>query len=396
MDNSEISPIETTPPSPGEPVASVRSLKELIDKVSGRGFHPVEAEDSGIAEALPFPFLALVGQREMKLALLLTLVNPTVGGVLLIGPRGTGKTTGVRSLVDLLPEVPRSMCYYGCLPEDIETGGIDAVCPDCAKKYAEGQPLSRPDRVRLVELPLNARIEDVIGGVDERAVTNDRLRLRRGLLSQADSNLLFVDEINLLADEIVDALLDAAAQGSYTVRRGPLSATYRARFVLIGSMNPEEGRLRPQIMDRFGLRVVVHGLDEPQERLEAYRRVQAYLQSPRKVIAAFGAETDTARLEIQAARQLLPTVTLPEEVAQHGMRLVERLQIDSLRAEITLFECARAFSAIDGRVEVSLDDLREIAPMALRLRKSSFMAEYFAQQQAEETELFDTIGSILK
>jgi magnesium chelatase subunit I len=205
-----------------------------------------------------------------------------------------------------------------------------------------------------------------------------------------------VDEINLLSSEIVDALLDAAAQGSYTVRRGPLSATYRARFVLIGSMNPEEGRLRPQIMDRFGLRVVVHGLEEPQERLEAYRRVQAYLQSPRKVIAAYGIETDTARLEIQAARQLLPAVTVPEEVAQHGMRLVERLQIDSLRAEITLFESARAYSAIDGRSEVSLDDLREIAPMALRLRKSSFMAEYFAQQQAEETELFDTIGSILK
>ncbi len=387
---------ETDQPPASEPVASVRSLKELIDKVSGRGFHPLEAEDSGIAEVLPFPFLALVGQREMKLALLLTLVNPTVGGVLLIGPRGTGKTTGVRSLVDLLPEVPRSLCYYGCMPEDIETGGIDAVCPDCAKKYAEGQPLSRLDRVRLVELPLNAQVEDVIGGVDERAVTNERLRLRRGLLSQADRNLLFVDEINLLSDEIVDALLDAAAQGSYTVRRGPLSATYRARFVLIGSMNPEEGRLRPQIMDRFGLRVVVHGLEEPQERLEAYRRVQAYLQSPRKVIAAFGAETDTARLEIQAARQLLPTVALSEEVAQRGMRLVERLQIDSLRAEITLFESARAYAAIDGRIEVSLEDLREIAPMALRLRKSSFMAEYFAQQQAEETELFDTIGSILK
>jgi magnesium chelatase subunit I len=395
-------PVEQTPPaeteaaSPAEPKASVRSLKELIDRVSGRGFHPGEAEDSGIAEVLPFPFLALVGQREMKLALLLTLVNPAVGGVLLIGPRGTGKTTGVRSLVDLLPEVPRSLCYYGCLPEDIEIGGLDAVCPDCARKYAEGQPLTRMDRVRLVELPLNARVDDVIGGVDERAAMHERLRFRRGLLAQADRNLLFVDEVNLLPDEIVDVLLDAAAQGSYTVRRGPLSATYRSRFVLIGSMNPEEGRLRPQIMDRFGLRVVVRGLEKPEERLEAYRRVQAYLQSPRRVIAWYGDETETARLEIQAARRLLPRVRLPEAVAQHGMRLVERLQIDSLRAEITLFESARAYAAIDGREEVSLEDLREVAPMALRLRKSTFMVEFFSQQEAEETELENTIGSILK
>ncbi len=373
-----------------------RSLRELIDRVSGRGIRvPVGAEDAGVVEPLAFPFLALVGQREMKLALILALVNPAVGGVLLIGPRGTGKTTGVRGLVDLLPDVPRSLCYYGCMPEDIEIGGVDAVCPDCARKYAEGQPLTRLDRVRLVELPLNAQVDDVIGGVDERAAVHERLRFRRGLLAQADRNLLFVDEVNLLPDEIVDVLLDAAAQGSYTVRRGPLSATYRSRFVLIGSMNPEEGRLRPQIMDRFGLRVVVRRLEKPEERLEAYRRVQAYLQSPRRVIAGYRDETEIARLEIQAARRLLPRVALPEAVAQHGMRLVERLQIDSLRAEITLFESARAYAAIEGREEVGLHDLQEVAPMALRLRKSTFMAEFFAQQEAEEMELSNTIGSIL-
>jgi magnesium chelatase subunit I len=143
----------------------------------------------------------------MKLALLISLVNPAVGGVLLIGPRGTGKTTAVRGLVDLLPEVPRSLCYYGCMPEDIEIGGIDAVCPDCAQKYAAGEPLTRSDRVRLVELPLNARLEDVIGGLDERAVIHDRMRLRRGILAQADRNLLYIDEVNLLANEAVDARL---------------------------------------------------------------------------------------------------------------------------------------------------------------------------------------------
>ena len=165
-------------------------MRELIDQVSGRNFQShFPAEDAGLVEVLPFPFLALVGQPEMKLALILALINPTVGGVLLIGPRGTGKTTVVRSLVDLLPQAPRSLCHYGCMPEDIETGGIDAVCPDCAQKYAMGEPLAKMDSVRLVELPLNARMEDVVGGLDERAAVHERFRIRRGLLAQADRNL---------------------------------------------------------------------------------------------------------------------------------------------------------------------------------------------------------------
>ena len=162
---------------------SFRSLRELVDFVSGKTLPAATPEDAGLNEPLPFPFLAIVGQKEMKLALLLGLINPAVGGILLVGPRGTAKTTAVRSLLDLLPKVERSLCYYGCLPEDIESGGIDAVCPDCAKKYAEGQPLALPDRVRLVELPLNARLEDVVGGVDpqgERATIHERLRVRRG------------------------------------------------------------------------------------------------------------------------------------------------------------------------------------------------------------------------
>lgn len=378
-----------------EAVPPVRSLRELIDRVTGRGIPPPrEVEPAGLAESLPFPFLAIVGQREMKLALLLALINPAIGGVLLIGPRGTGKTTAVRSLVDLLPLVPRSLCYYGCLPEDVETGGMDAVCPDCAKKYAEGQPLAKMDRARLVELPLNATLEDVIGGIDERAVSHQRLRLKRGLLNQADRNLLYVDEVNLLQDDVVDALLDAAAQGSYTVRRGPISATYWSRFTLVGSMNPEEGSLRPQIMDRFGLRVFVRGLDNPQERLEAYRRVQAYLMNPRRVVAEYGAETDLARVEVQTARNLLPSVQLPEEVASKGLELIHRLKIDSLRAEITLFEAARAYAAADARSEVCVDDLSVVAAMALRLRRSGFIQTYFEQQHPEEQEIQAALAEI--
>jgi magnesium chelatase subunit I len=388
---------QTTPAS--EQSASpppVSSLRELIDRVSGRGLRLPNAEvDSGIADVLPFPFLALVGQEDMKLALMLALVNPAVGGVLLIGPRGTGKTTAVRSLVDLLPDVPRSLCYYGCMPEDIEAGGIDAVCPDCARKYAQGEPLTRMDRVRLVELPLNAHLENVVGGLDERAALHDRLRLRRGLLSQADRNILYIDEINLLDNEIIDAILDAAAQGTYTVRRGPVSATYRARFILIGSMNPEEGQLRPQILDRLGLRVIVRGLTNPDERLEAYRRVQAYLTNPHRVIAGYMAETAILQTEIQSARELLSKVTLPDEIAVLGLKLIERLKIDSLRAEITLFEAARAYAAADARIEVTPSDLREIAPLAVRARRSGFMSEFFASQQVEEDEINAIIGKVL-
>jgi len=397
-------PVEESPPQvsagelsqPEEIRGGPRSLRELIDLVSGRGFQGrFPAEDAGLLEQMPFPFLALVGQPEMKLALILVLINPALGGVLLIGPRGTGKTTAVRSLVDLLPEVPRSLCHYGCLPEDVESGGIDAVCPDCARKYAEGEPLARLANVNLIELPLNARMEDVVGGLDERAAASDRARIRRGILAQADRNLLYIDEVNLLDDEIVDAILDAAAQGRYTVRRGPISATYRARFSLIGSMNPEEGHLRSQIMDRFGLRVLVRGLDEPDKRLEAYRRVQAYQVNPRRTIAEFQEETALLRAEIQAARDALPDVVLPEETAQQGLEIIQQMKIDSLRAEISLFEAARAYAAADARAQVVSEDLKEIAPLALRGRRSSFMVEFLNHQQTEEAEIQAVLERVL-
>lgn len=386
-----------------EPLAHpFRSLRELVEYVSGKTLTDLPQEDSGLAEPLPFPFLAIIGQREMKLALLLGLINPNIGGILLIGPRGTAKTTAVRSLLDLLPQVERSACYYGCLPEDVEAGGITAVCPDCAKKYAEGKPLTITDRVRLVELPLNAQLEDVVGGIDSHAVgageratvLHERMKIRRGILAQADRNLLYIDEVNLLDDAIVDAILDAAAQGAYTVRRGPLSATYRARFLLIGSMNPEEGRLRPQILDRFGLRVIVKGLETQAERLEAYRRVQAYLTNPRLMIAQFSAEIQAASVEVAAARQRLRQVTISDEVAKPAIALVQKMGIDSLRAEITWFEAARAYAAADGRTEVVLEDLKTVAPMCLRLRRSPFMTEYIHNQLGEETELTQLLAQL--
>lgn len=366
----------------------IQSLTDLLDRASAKRF--LEAPppaDLGLAEHLPFPFLAMVGQEEMKLALILSLLNPNIGGVLLIGPRGTGKTTAVRSLADMLPDVQRSRCPYGCLPEDVEAGGMDAVCPDCAERYAQGEPLTTTDRVRLIELPLNAELEDVVGGLDERAAVHKRLRLKRGLLAQADQNILYVDEVNLLDDQIVDAILDAAAQGTYSVHRGAMAATYRARFVLVGSMNPEEGRLRPQILDRFGLRVVLRGLDSKEERMEAYQRAVAFRNNPRQVIQDYSEQTAVARQEVTESRQLLPEVTLSPEAEDFGLRLIQDMAVDSLRAEITLFEAARAHAVADGREQAGVEDVRVVAPMSLRLRRSSFMAGFFERMTEEEEEL---------
>lgn len=382
----------------GEPelITKVGSLQELLEKASGvRAVLDYDQEDSGLAENVPFPFLALVGQKQMKLSLALSLLNPNLDGVLLIGPRGTGKSTAVRSLVDLLPDVRRSLCYYGCLEEEVESGGIDAVCPDCAKKFGQGDPLSRLEKVRLVELPLNATLEDVVGGLDPRVKTNSRQQLKRGILSRADRNLLYVDEVNLLNDQIVDAILDAAAQGQYTVRRGSMSATYRSNFTLIGSMNPEEGHLRPQIMDRFGLRVLVKGLESKEDRLEAYQRTRSYKENKRAFVAQYSHATKLFRDEIQASREKISQVDLPDEIAQTGLELIEDLELDSLRSEITLFEAARAHAAADAREQVNLDDLRIVAPMALRLRRSSFIEQYIADQSTETELLENAINKLI-
>ncbi len=398
MSEQEI--IEITPPGPeeggGEKTRHFRSLRELLDTASHKEIMKGMAQmgDAGLADPMPFPFLAMVGQKEMKLALLLGLINPNIGGILLIGPRGTGKTTAVRSLLDILPQVERSTCFYGCLPEDVQVGGIDAICPECAQKFAANESLTRPDRVRLVELPLNARLEDVVGGIDERAAIHERMRIRRGILAHADRNLLYIDEVNLLTNEIIDAILDASAQGTYTVRRGPVTATYRARFLLIGSMNPEEGRLRPQILDRFGLRLIVRGLDNAEERLEAYRRVRAYLHNPRAMVTQYAEEMSIIAEEIQSARKILPQVTLPDNRATRAIDLVQSMGIDSLRAEITWFEAARAYAAADARTEVTEEDLLIVAPMALRLRRSQFMSDYFHSQKGEEDEMTGLLNSL--
>lgn len=335
-----------------------------------------------------FPFLGIVGQAEMKTALILSVINPAIGGVLLIGPRGTGKTTAVRGLVDLMPPVLRSLCPYGCEEEAAEIWGMEAICPDCAAKMGRGEELMGLDRMRLIELPLNARLEDVIGGLNERlAIEQHRVRLERGILAHAHRNLLYIDEVNLLEDVIVDAILDAAAQGRVTVRRGPLSAVYPASFVLVGSMNPEEGTLRPQIQDRFGLRVLVDGLQSQEHRLEVYRRVRTFREHPHRLMAAFARDTITFGEEIERAVDLLPHVELTSEAEYLALQMVAQLGISSHRAEITCLEAARAHAAADGRQQATIVDVAAVAPMALRQRRSEFIRSYFDAANSEQIEI---------
>ena len=364
---------------------AIRSLTHLLEVASSRRFLAVvEPGDRGLAESLPFPFVSIVSEWEMKLSLLLAVINPAVGGVLLLGPRGTGKTTAVRSLSPLLADVMRSLCAYGCMPEDAESGGIESICPDCAKKLGQGDPLTFQDRSRLIELPLHSELADVIGGIDERAAAHQRMQIKPGILSHADRNLLYVDEVNLLKREVADAILDAAAQGVYTVRRGPISATYRSRFILVGSMNPEEGMLRPQIADRFGLRAIVRGLANSTERWEAYQRSHAFELNPRGFVEYFREETETIRDEILAARSRLAGVQLAPETIRRGLRAIQKLGITSLRGTSVLFEAARAYAAADGRDRAEPADLNAVSALSLRLRRSNFMEQYVSGLKQED------------
>lgn len=363
-------------------------LLRLLNQSGARAVLAEDIADSGIADQRPYPFLAIVGQIEMRIALMLSVINPAVGGVLLIGPRGIGKTTAVRSLTGILPDIEVSDCEEGVLPAELQSDNARFLYPDCFEKYNKGEALSHFESVKLVELPLNARLEDVVGGINERiAIQQQRVRLEKGILARADNNLLYVDEVNLLNDDIVDAILDAAAQGTYTVRRGAMSGTFRSRFVLIGSMNPEEGRLRPQILDRFGLRVNVRGLMAQEERLEVYKRVRLYRETPSQFIRQWEQATAATRDEIILARELLKETTISDEAIALGLALVQRLDIDSHRAEYTMFEAARAHAAADGRDLANVQDIRAVAPMALRQRRSQFMVSFFNSQREEDNQI---------
>ena len=311
-------------------------------------------------EVLTYPFLALVGQEELKTALALALVNPAIGGVLLIGPYGVGKTTAVRALTDVMPQIARE--------ERGEDGSVSV----------------RQQPMRIIELPLNARLEDVVGGINERvALEQQRVVLEEGVLARAHRHLLYIDEINLLDARVIDAILDAAAQGRTFVRRGPMTRLYASQFVLVGSMNPEEGTLRPQIMDRFGLRVWAAPLGDPAQRLEVYRRARDFRADAAAFRARYAEQTARLKAEIAVAREILSQVAVAPAAEQFALDCIQRLAIPSNRAEIALLEAARARAAADNRLEATIDDVRAVAPLALRQRRSRQL-DLFAAQVAEE------------
>ncbi len=319
-------------------------------------------------DILPFPLLAIVGQTELKTALVMTLINQQIGGVLLIGPYGVGKTTAVRGLLDIMPLV--------------EAEAVD--------EHGTARTVQR--RMRLVELPLNARIEDVVGGINERvALEQHRLLIEEGILARAHGNLLYIDEINLLDPHVTDIILDAAAQGRTLVRRGAMIRLFAAQCVLIGSMNPEEGTLRPQITDRFGLRVWVAPLSDPQQRLTVYHRAQAFRADPTAFRKLYAEQTQALAAEVAEAREILPYVVIPPEVEQMALTIIRELQIPSHRGEIALLEAARALAASDFRSRVQPEDIRSMAHLTLRQRGMAGLDEYRARLEAENA----TIQAVL-
>jgi len=310
----------------------------------------------------PFPFSAIVGQDEMKLALLIAAVDPTVGGVLVFGDRGTGKSTAVRALAALLPPMRAvAGCPYGCEPDKPA-----ALCEACR---GAGKLKSVQVPVPVVDLPLGATEDRVVGALDlERALAQGVKAFEPGLLARAHRGFLYIDEVNLLEDHLVDLLLDVAASGENVVEREGLSVRHPARFVLVGSGNPEEGELRPQLLDRFGLSLEVRTPTDLALRVEVVRRRDAYERDPEEFTARWKSEEAKVRRRIVAARERLASVAVPDPVLERAAELCMRLGTDGLRGELTLMRAARAVAAIDGDRTVSDVHLQRVAPAALRHR----------------------------
>jgi len=304
----------------------VESMKGKEREGMPRSLREVLWGNAPADEAL-YPFTAVVNQEEAKEALLLTLINPSIHGVLLLGEKGTGKTTLVRSVSTLLPEI------------------------------------------QVIDLPLGGGEEMVLGTLDvERALATGKIEVKPGILSRADGHVLYIDEVNLLPDHLMDIILDAAATGRYTLEREGISARCRARFILVGSMNPEEGWLRPQLLDRFGLAVHVAAITSLEGRAEVYRRAQAFETDPAGFRDRYFEEQREMRERLKKARERLNTVRVPDELVQRTIEIILNLNVATHRAELTILRSAQARAAWNERREVAWGDVQAVMPMALQHR----------------------------
>ncbi|MEU6280683.1 putative cobaltochelatase [Streptomyces sp. NPDC047028] len=328
----------------------------------------------------PFPFTAIVGQDDLRLALLLNAVSPAVGGVLVRGEKGTAKSTAVRALSALLPAVDVvSGCRFSCDP-----GSPDPGCPD--GPHEPGAFESRA--ARMVELPVGASEDRLVGALDiERALAEGVKAFEPGLLADAHRGILYVDEVNLLHDHLVDLLLDAAAMGASYVEREGVSVRHAARFLLVGTMNPEEGELRPQLLDRFGLTVEVRASREPDQRVEVVRRRLAYDDDPAAFAARWAEEEAAVRQRIVTARELLSSVRLGDGALRQIAATCAAFEVDGMRADIVMARTATALAAWAGRTDVLAEDVRQAALLALphRRRRNPFDAPGLDEDKLDET-----------
>jgi magnesium chelatase subunit I len=315
--------------------------------------------------AIVFPFSAIVGQDEMKLALLIAAVDPKVGGVLAFGDRGAGKSTAVRALAGLLPKMKAvAGCRYNCDPDRPEE-----FCDECRDRAAKGALKSVSIAVPVVDLPLGATEDRVVGALDlERALARGEKAFEPGLLARAHRGFLYIDEANLLEDHLVDLLLDVAASGENVVEREGLSIRHPARFVLVGTGNPEEGELRPQLLDRFGLSVEVRTPDNLPDRIEVVKRRDAFERDSAAFVAAWTKHEAKQRKKIVTARDHLPSVAVSDAALERAATLCMALGTDGLRGELTLMRAGRALAALEGAASVTDAHLKRVAPPALRHR----------------------------
>ncbi|AUG80259.1 magnesium chelatase [Kitasatospora sp. MMS16-BH015] len=327
-----------------------------------------------------YPFTAIVGMADLRLGLLLNAVSPAVGGVLVRGEKGTAKSTMVRALAGLLPSIATvAGCRFACDP-----AGADPQCPDGPHASATG--VDRP--AHLVELPVGVTEDRIVGSLDlERALAEGVKAYEPGLLAKAHRGVLYIDEVNLLQDHVVDLLLDAAAMGRSYVEREGVSVRHAARFLLVGTMNPEEGELRPQLLDRFGLTVEIAATREPGERAEVVRRRLAYDADPASFAAAYAAEEEALAERITTARALLPQVELTDRALRQITAVCAAFEVDGLRADIVMARTAVALAAWEGRVEVLEEDVRKAAQLALphRRRRNPFDAPGLDEEQLDRT-----------